>query len=154
MLSSKYLHIEIREKGGAYGGGASANPTGGVISFYSYRDPNCQRTLDAFHKSNDWIQEKSFTDRDVDEAKLNVFKAVDRPVLPGARGQRLFLAGITDDMFDEHRKQLRNVTSQDVLRVSDKYLSASRDKASVTVIGPESSALATSFPVEALLNNK
>ena len=50
LLSSKYLHSQIREKGGAYGGGAASNPSSGVFSFYSYRDPNCQQTLDAFDR--------------------------------------------------------------------------------------------------------
>lgn len=142
LLSSKFLHGEIREKGGAYGGGASSNPTSGIFSFYSYRDPNCEATLDTFEKSNEWVQgnDQSFRDRDIDEAKLGVFKAVDRPVLPGARGQRLFLSGITDEMFEQHRQRLRQVTREDLLRVSDKYLSSSSKAKSVTVIGPESSA--------------
>ena len=93
--------------GGAYGGGCSANPTAGVISYFSYRDPNFDRTMEVFHNSNDWIQKQdNFTQRDVDEAKLNVFKAVDKPILPGARGQRLFLSGITDDQFEQHRDAL------------------------------------------------
>ena len=76
LLSSKYLHPQIREKGGAYGGGAASNPSSGVFSFYSYRDPNCQQTLDAFDSSLDWLYKPgAFTQRDVDEAKLGVFQA-------------------------------------------------------------------------------
>ena len=59
LLSSKFLHVEIREKGGAYGGGCSASPTSGTLTFYSYRDPNFERTLDAFQQCNDWIQKVS-----------------------------------------------------------------------------------------------
>jgi Zn-dependent M16 (insulinase) family peptidase len=36
LLSTLFLHREIREKGGAYGGGAS-HSTDGVFSFWSYR---------------------------------------------------------------------------------------------------------------------
>jgi len=40
--------------------------------------------MNVFHNSNEWIQKAdNFTQRDVDEAKLNVFKAVDKPILPG-----------------------------------------------------------------------
>jgi len=35
-MTAKYLHGEIREKGGAYGGGARMGG-GGLFSFYSYR---------------------------------------------------------------------------------------------------------------------
>lgn len=34
-MTAKFLHCEVREKGGAYGGGASVG--GGLFSFYSYR---------------------------------------------------------------------------------------------------------------------
>lgn len=150
LLSSKYLHTEIREKGGAYGGGCSASPTSGVITFYSYRDPNFEKTLDVFHSSNDWIQKGSFTNTDVDEAKLNVFKELDKPVLPGSRGQRLFLSGITDEQFEEHRRVLRNVTFADIQRVSEQYLSASRDLSYSTTIGPESTSCPSNVKVEPL----
>lgn len=36
MMTAKFLHGEIREKGGAYGGGARMGG-GGLFSFYSYR---------------------------------------------------------------------------------------------------------------------
>lgn len=36
-MTAKFLHREIREKGGAYGGGATAQ--NGLFGFYSYRDP-------------------------------------------------------------------------------------------------------------------
>lgn len=35
-MSSKFLHTEIREKGGAYGGGAKLSQ-GGIFTLYSYR---------------------------------------------------------------------------------------------------------------------
>lgn len=36
VMTTKFLHGEIREKGGAYGGGAKLN-FDGVFTFYSYR---------------------------------------------------------------------------------------------------------------------
>ena len=37
--------MQVREKGGAYGGGASASALGGTFTFSSYRDPRQQETL-------------------------------------------------------------------------------------------------------------
>jgi len=45
-MTNAYLHREIREKGGAYGGGASHQS--GMLAFYSYRDPNVLPTLDHY----------------------------------------------------------------------------------------------------------
>jgi len=39
IISSSYLHPEIREKGGAYGSGSSIG-LNGLFSFTSFRDPN------------------------------------------------------------------------------------------------------------------
>jgi Zn-dependent M16 (insulinase) family peptidase len=52
VMSSKFLHREIREKGGAYGGGAGHS--NGMFTYYSYRDPNTAATLDAFDNAADW----------------------------------------------------------------------------------------------------
>ena len=74
LLTTKFLHREIREKGGAYGGGASMG--GNLLRFYSYRDPGAQATLNAFDASGMWAAEGSFADRDIAEAKLSVFQKV------------------------------------------------------------------------------
>jgi Zn-dependent M16 (insulinase) family peptidase len=44
---------EIREKGGAYGGGSRIS-SDGVFSFYSYRDPHTLHTFEAFEKGIQW----------------------------------------------------------------------------------------------------
>lgn len=36
LMTAKFLHTEIREKGGAYGGGAKISHNG-IFTFYSYR---------------------------------------------------------------------------------------------------------------------
>ncbi|NJK44887.1 MAG: hypothetical protein HC933_11885 [Pleurocapsa sp. SU_196_0] len=47
-LRARYLHKEIREKGGAYGGFAAAMREDGVFALLSYRDPHIKRTLEVF----------------------------------------------------------------------------------------------------------
>ena len=41
-----------------------------------YRDPNSMKTLDVFDNAVDWATEASYTQRDIDEAKLSVFSQV------------------------------------------------------------------------------
>ncbi|KAK7944639.1 hypothetical protein WMY93_000367 [Mugilogobius chulae] len=76
MMTAKFLHGEIREKGGAYGGGARMG--GGLFTFYSYSTP--------FPQSADWARAGQFSQQDIDEAKLSVFSAVDAPVAPSDKG--------------------------------------------------------------------
>jgi Zn-dependent M16 (insulinase) family peptidase len=88
----------------------------------------------------------------LNEVSLNRSQAVDAPVLPGSRGLGPFLSGISDDLFLEHRRRLRDVTLDDLVRVSDRYL-ARRGDAGIAVIGPEStsSKLDSSWTVEPLV---
>jgi len=153
LISAKYLHPEIREKGGAYGGGATSNPSSGLFSFYSYRDPNCQKTLDSFHGSLDWIMSNNFSERDIQEAKLGIFQAVDKPIMPGDRGLRGWISGITNEMFQQHRDRIRSVTRDDLLRVTAQYLNSEDRNIGISVIGPESTAktLDNSWNVQMLL---
>ena len=53
LLRSLYLHREIREKGGAYGGFALYNAEDGVFCLASYRDPHVAATLDVFERAGD-----------------------------------------------------------------------------------------------------
>ena len=75
LLSSKYCHREIREKGGAYGGGATGS-IDGHFAFYSYRDPRSLETLDVYDRAVQWAANGEFVDRDVDEAKMALFQQV------------------------------------------------------------------------------
>merc|ERR1719210_2757408 len=120
LLSAKYLHSEIREKGGAYGGGATAGS--GAFTYYSYRDPNSLDTFSVFNQSADWVLGDNFGQAEVEEAVLRVFQGVDAPVAPGHKGMRFFLSGISDEDFALHRSRLRSVTLSDLKAVAEKYL--------------------------------
>jgi hypothetical protein len=74
LLTSKFLLGEIREKGGAYGGGAAIQPSGS-FAFYSYRDPRGIETFDSYRRAIDWaLKPDSFGPDEVHEAKLGVFQ--------------------------------------------------------------------------------
>lgn len=120
VLSSKFLHPEIREKGGAYGGGAMAG--GGTFTFYSYRDPKNLETFSVYRKSGEWALENNYEQKDVDEAILRVFQSLDAPITPGYKGLRYFLSGISDDVFASHRVSIKDVKVADLKVVADKYL--------------------------------
>lgn len=128
LLTHKHLHHEIREKGGAYGGGAYAGGLDGLFGFYSYRDPNPQNTLGIMRNAGNWAVNKEWTDRDLEEAKISVFKSVDAPKAVNQEGMARFLSGITDEMRQEKRVQLLDVTKAQVKEVAQKYLVESIEK--------------------------
>uniref|UniRef100_A0A8C6UT94 Presequence protease, mitochondrial n=1 Tax=Neogobius melanostomus TaxID=47308 RepID=A0A8C6UT94_9GOBI len=139
MMTAKYLHAEIREKGGAYGGGAQMGD--GLFFFYSYRDPNSLQTLAAFRRGVDWAKAGQFSQQDIDEAKLSVFSAVDAPVAPSGKGMSLFLNGLTDEMRDAHRQRLFAVSHQNLVDAAERYLSVGHGTDGVAILGPENEAI-------------
>ncbi|KAL8702688.1 MAG: hypothetical protein Q9201_004149 [Fulgogasparrea decipioides] len=137
LLTHKHLHHEIREKGGAYGGGAYSRGLSGLFGFYSYRDPNPQNTLKIINNAGRWARDKEWTDQDLEEAKLSVFQGVDAPESVSDEGMIRFLSGVDEDMEQRKREQLLDVKKQDVVEVAQKYLVDEMDKARVAVLGEE-----------------
>ncbi|XP_060638521.2 presequence protease, mitochondrial [Anolis sagrei] len=136
LMTAKFLHTEIREKGGAYGGGAQLAHNG-IFSFYSYRDPNSVHTLGTFEKAAEWAKMGKFTQQDIDEAKLAVFAAVDAPVAPSDKGMNNFLHGISDEMKQWHREHLFAVSKDNLIDAANKYLVAGKSTRGLAILGPE-----------------
>jgi Zn-dependent M16 (insulinase) family peptidase len=122
LLTHKHLHHEIREKGGAYGGGAYSRGLDGVFGFYSYRDPNPQNTMTIMRNAGQWAAEKQWTDRDLEEAKLSVFQGVDAPEAVSSEGMTRFLSGVSDEMLQERRERLLDVSKDQVREVAQQYI--------------------------------
>jgi len=139
ILSAKYLHREIREKGGAYGGGAKMG--GGIFSFFSYRDPNTVKTLEAFNGSIDWACNGEFTNDDIEEAKLSVFSAVDSPVAPANRGMSLFQSNLTDELRQQRRDRLFSTQKEELVDVANRYLQTDAHIQAEVIIGPKNEIL-------------
>jgi Zn-dependent M16 (insulinase) family peptidase len=122
LLTHKRLHHEIREKGGAYGGGAYSSALEGIFGFYSYRDPNPLNTMSIMRDAGRWAREKEWSDRDIEEAKISVFQRVDAPRSVNQEGMGHFLYGITDEMKQTRRELLLDVSKEQIGAVAQKYL--------------------------------
>lgn len=143
LLTHKYLHPEIREKGGAYGGGAGYSSLDGTFEFFSYRDPNPVNSLATISNSGKWVVGKDLTERDLLSAKLSVFQGLDSPLSPRSEINFELIHGLNNELRQEMRERILAVTLDDIKRVAEKYLIPSLDnfKASgVSVLGPSNDA--------------
>ncbi|GAB1608745.1 presequence protease, mitochondrial-like [Argonauta hians] len=141
LMSAKFLHREIREKGGAYGSGAMNGDN--TFNFFSYRDPNSLQTLDVFDRAIEWAVSGQFTDQHLDEAKLSYFQQIDKPVPPSGKGLSYFLHQLTDDLRQTNRDRVFAATKQDLVEVANKYLLSAPDRPSgVAILGPHLPSLA------------
>jgi Zn-dependent M16 (insulinase) family peptidase len=126
LMKNVYLHKEIREKGGAYGGGAAYTPTTGNFHFYAYRDPNLNSSVEAFYRAVEVIANKQFNERELEEAKLGVVQTLDAPVPPGNRAMVAYSwakAGRTLALREAFRSSVIRATSDDVAKAISEHLS-------------------------------
>ena len=93
--------------------------------------------------------------KSINEDFFPKFKVSRHGLISGGRGLRLFLSGISNETFQEHRSRLRETTEADLKRVADKYLSQDLDggRVSISVMGPEQAAktLDSTWTVQNLL---
>lgn len=135
LLTHKHLHHEIREKGGAYGGGAYSRDLSGLFGYYSYRDPNPENTLKIMRDAGRWARDKEWTNQDLEEAKLSVFQGVDAPESVSQEGMTRFLSGIDEPMEQNKREQLLDVKKEDIREVAQRYLVEGMKNARIAVLG-------------------
>jgi Zn-dependent M16 (insulinase) family peptidase len=125
LLENCHLHKEIREKGGAYGSGASYAPHTGNFHFYSFRDPHLAKTIDEFQKSLEKISNGKFTKSDLEEAKFGVIQAIDAPVPPGNRAMTAYSwkrAGRTAEDRQNFRNAILSASKKDVAQAVKELL--------------------------------
>lgn len=135
LLTHKHLHHEIREKGGAYGGGAYSRDLSGLFGYYSYRDPNPQNTLTIMREAGQWARDKEWTHQNLEEAKLSVFQGVDAPESVSQEGMTRFLSGVDEAMEQTKREQLLDVKKEDIREVAQRFLVEGMKDASIAVLG-------------------
>jgi len=140
VLRSMFLHREIREKGGAYGGFAAYQLENGLFCFASYRDPHIFNTLNVYEAASDFITTGEYTDEDIKEAILQVCAEIDRPDTPNSAAGKAFyrnLTGLTDDIRKAFKDKLLSLNREKVLQVARLYFGNKKKKTSVAVISNE-----------------
>ena len=108
-LSDGYLHPAIRERGGAYGGGAQYDTDSMTFRFFSYRDPRLTETLEDFDRAVPWLHENRDPQR-LEESILGVIRSLDNPRSPAGTALRAFY-----DVLDERTPAFRKAFREAVL---------------------------------------
>ncbi len=142
ILRLLYLHKEIREKGGAYGGMSLYNQQDGIFGFASYRDPHIISTLKTFEKAGDFIKNKNnYTNEDIKEAILQVCSDIDKPDTPATAAKKAFFRRLVS-MPEQARKNFKEkillTDKNKILKTAEKYFNnKAQDKATAVISGQE-----------------
>ena len=138
-LRDTFLHRELREKGGAYGGYAQAGIGSGTFYFGSYRDPNIIRTYDIYDQAVKWVTDGKIEAEALKEAILGACGDVDPLESPDIKGRREAtnrITGFTREERERFKQRLLQATEDDLRRVARAYLMVAHP-VQATVAGPE-----------------
>ena len=140
ILRSMYLHREIREKGGAYGGFAIYSPEDGLFCFASYRDPHIVATLKIYEDAAQFARSGNYSDEDVKEAILQVCSEIDKPDPPGPAARKAFyrkIVSLSDEIRSQFKTRLLSLTRRDVRQAAEKYFVIPPEQQAVAVVSNE-----------------
>ncbi|MEN6422609.1 MAG: insulinase family protein [Smithella sp.] len=135
-LSNNYLYKHIRVQGGAYGVMSSLDPSMGLFSFLSYRDPHIVETLQVFKDAQDFYSRNEISAGEVEKAIISTIGMIDKPMDPAGRGYTALMrgfAGITDDIRQKFRDDLLSATPRKLKETLVDYFTEAAKAAAVAV---------------------
>ncbi|MDM1720250.1 insulinase family protein [Acinetobacter towneri] len=151
-LRNGFLHSAIREKGGAYGGGASYDGNACSFRFYSYRDPRLAETFADFEASIDWLLNVEQLPHQLEEAILGLIASMDKPGSPAGEAITACYALLharTPAFRTVLRERLLAVTLDDLKRVAEQYLRQQQvSKAVVAPVAKREALIALGFEIK------
>lgn len=136
LFDNLTLHTRIREQGGAYGGGSASNTMSGIFYFYSYRDPEIAKSLQAFYESIQTVLKGEFDEEDLEEAKLEMLQVLDSPISPGSRAEAAYgwlREGKSFEVRRAFRKKILALTKADVIKAVKQHIVPNISKGSTVV---------------------
>jgi len=140
LLKTNYLWEEVRMKGGAYGVSSAANGAEGLYSFTSYRDPDPVRTFGVFRQSLELMSRRGLSGEDLDKSVIGIVGKDARPLSPGESsmmGFRRDLYGIDNELRRKNRKQILEVTPEDIRETAERLLGDWDRGVSILLSGPD-----------------
>lgn len=121
ILNLEYLWNQVRVQGGAYGAG-SKFLRNGYGYFYSYRDPNVQKTYDIYKALAENISHFQADEREMTKYILGTINEYDQPKtsmdIVNAAISR-FYQNITDEFLETERLEILKTTADDIRSCAD-----------------------------------
>ncbi|OJF75599.1 MAG: hypothetical protein BKP49_11190 [Treponema sp. CETP13] len=116
-LSNTVLYEKIRTVGGAYGAGAGADSFNQIFTFYTYRDPDPDKSINVFLKSLDEAIQAKLDKTEMERIITGCYSKLVQPRSPSANGFTGFirlLYGISDEDRQQNLKTILSATADDL----------------------------------------
>ena len=138
IMSSDYLQTNVRVRGGAYGCWGGITPDG-VICMASYRDPNCQNTIDIYDRTAEYLQKFAEDEEAMVKYIIGTISSKDSPVATSNRGNtalQRYRQGFTFQDIQKDRDEILAATAAQIRQFAP-LLASLRDTGTVCVLGGE-----------------
>ena len=139
IVSYAHLWNSVRVLGGAYGAGLVVR-RGGIMGFYSYRDPSPRRSIDCYGESGKFLRELTESGESIEKFIIGAFGDYDTLSTPRSAGSKAginALRGWSDEMESDFRREILDTDSDDLLKTAELLDEVCQD-GGVCIIGPES----------------
>ena len=115
---------------------SSFDPSLGLFSFISYRDPHITETLQIYKDAQDFFSHKEMASADLEKAIISAIGMLDKPLDPAGRGYTALMrniAGIKDDMRQKFRDDVLSATPRKVKNTLKDYFAQAAKSKSVAI---------------------
>lgn len=122
LMSTTYLHNQIRAMGGAYGAGMSVDKDS-ILSMYSYRDPNIKSTKETFRNVGKYLMNLEINQDDFNNFKISTTKRFDPLYTPHEKGiasLSMYISGVTKEEIQNQFEELLNSKPEDLKYFGEK----------------------------------
>lgn len=138
-LLREFLLDELRFKGGAYGGGSRLSGFDGLLSFYSYRDPNISETLKIFRRAFDELKKTKYSKTKIEGIIIASSSAQDINESPqniNLRVLKTHLNHVTDEILQKKRDSILGSDYESFMQfVKKQELKTGLEDSSVVITG-------------------
>ncbi|MBQ8380388.1 MAG: insulinase family protein [Clostridia bacterium] len=121
VLSYAYLWSEIRVQGGAYGAGFIKR-NNGLMGYYTYRDPDANRSIEVFSGAADFLRSIAHSGEDLTTYIIGAVGDGDpllTPKVVSALAMAAYLRGETYSERAEYRRELIGTNAESLLKIAD-----------------------------------
>ena len=123
-LSRDYLWNTVRQMGGAYGCFIQFSQITGNIGFISYRDPQVQKTYDAYAAIPTILSNLSLSPRAMEQLIIGAYGSYDPHQSSAARGataRNEYLSGITHESKLQHLREIIATRPEDLQQFAEPF---------------------------------
>ena len=120
ILTYGYLWNEVRVKGGAYGTGFAASPSGN-IACWSYRDPTPENSLKIYQGAADYLSTLAEEQADLTSYIIGTIAAgepLQSPAIKIRTSDGRWFSGIDYEVRKQLREEILTASSEDLKRIA------------------------------------